>query len=66
MVEYEIPIVYYDTESKPSQTYSLIIACATSRYGDFMNGDKDNEIYVDDFQWSYAGEFLNKFAESTY
>lgn len=53
MVEIEIPIVWYDTTTKPSKNYTLIVAAATSRYGDYMNGCDSNVMYVDDFQWAY-------------
>ena len=54
MVTKELEIVYYDKEAKPTEgNYSLIIAAATSRYGDYMNGCNTNEMYVDDFQWVY-------------
>lgn len=53
MVETELKINYYDKETKPSKNYQLIISCATSAYGDFMNGCSTNEMYVDDFEWVY-------------
>lgn len=53
MKEITIPIQYYDKTAKPEGLYKLIISAATSRYGDYMNGCKDNEMYVDDFQWVY-------------
>lgn len=53
MVEVNIPIKYYDKVTKPSNNYTLVIAAATSRYGDYMNGCDSNVMYVDDFQWVY-------------
>lgn len=53
MEEITIPIQYYNKTAKPTGKYSLIIAAATSRYGDYMNGCNDNVMYVDDFQWVY-------------
>ncbi len=54
MVEANIPLRYYDTEcAAPTGNYTIIIACATSRYGDYMNGCSKNVLYVDDFQWVY-------------
>lgn len=53
MVELVIPIKYYDKVTKPSKKYKLIIAAATSRYGDYMNGCNESVMYVDDFQWVY-------------
>lgn len=53
MVELEIPIYYYDKTTKPSANYTLVIACSTSRYGDWMNGSSKNTMYVDDFRWGY-------------
>ena len=50
----EIPLVYYDTECPaPQSSYTLIISCATSKYGDFMNGCSKNVLYADDFEWVY-------------
>lgn len=53
MIELTIPIAYYDTVTKPSGNYTLTIACATSAYGDYMNGNDSNTMYVDDFEWVY-------------
>lgn len=53
MVDLEIPIVYYDRTAKPGKRYTLVIACATSRYGDYMNGSSKSVMYVDDFRWGY-------------
>lgn len=54
MVEGEIPLRYYDTTSAaPQSSYTLIISCATSKYGDFMDGCSTNVLYVDDFRWGY-------------
>lgn len=53
MIPLDIPLHYYDTETKPSGSYTLVISCATSAYGDFMNGCTSNVLYVDDFQWVY-------------
>lgn len=53
MVEMIIPIKYYDTVTKPVGNYTLIISSATSRYGDYMNGCKNNEMYIDGFEWVY-------------
>lgn len=53
MIPLELPIHYYDKELKPSKAYTLVISCATSAYGDFMNGCTSNVLYVDDFAWVY-------------
>lgn len=54
MVEGSIPLRYYfPEEAAPAGNYTLVIACATSAYGDFMNGCSSNELYVDDFEWVY-------------
>lgn len=53
MIPVEIPIHYYDTTTKPSGRYTLVISCATSAYGDYMNGCTTNVMYVDDFEWVY-------------
>lgn len=50
----EIPFIWYDIESKPSDgSYSLVISCATSKRGDYLTGGADNELYVDNFEWVY-------------
>lgn len=53
MVDLEIPIRYYDTQVKPSKHIGLVISCAASAYGDYMNGCDTNVMYVDDFEWGY-------------
>lgn len=53
MVEVSLPIEYYDTVTKPSGNYTLVISCATSAYGDYMTGCTTNVMYVDDFKWVY-------------
>lgn len=53
MVTLDIPIQYYDKVSKPSKTYSLVISCSTSTYGDYKVGCLGNVMYVDDFEWVY-------------
>lgn len=54
MVETTIPIYWYDRESgRPAGNYTLVIACSTSKYGDYMNGCSSNIMYVDDFEWAY-------------
>ena len=53
MIPLDIPLHYYDTTTKPSGNYTLVISCATSAYGDLMNGCTSNVLYVDDFQWVY-------------
>lgn len=53
MIPVELPLFYYDKNSKPSGKCTLVISCATSAYGDYMNGCTSNVMYVDDFQWVY-------------
>lgn len=54
MVEGEIPLRFYDTAAAaPTGAYTLVIACSTSKYGDYMNGCTTNVLYVDDFAWGY-------------
>ena len=53
MIETELKINYYDKVTNPSKAYKLIISCATSAYGDYMNGCSSNVMYVDDFAWVY-------------
>ncbi len=53
MIEAELPFNFYDKTAKPTGTYSLVISCSTSAYGDFMAGCDTNVMYVDDFEWVY-------------
>lgn len=54
MSELVIPIHYYDKEAAaPTGKYTIIISCATSRYGDYLNGCDSNRLQVADFQWVY-------------
>lgn len=53
LVDYEIPIYYYDKVTKPSGTYKLVISSATNIYGDFMCGCDSNELWLTDFKWVY-------------
>ena len=54
MVEGEIPLRYFSTDTAaPAGNYTLVISCATSKYGDYMNGCSTNVLYVDDFTWGY-------------
>lgn len=54
LVDGEIPLRYYDTASAaPTGNYTLVIACSTSKYGDFMDGCSTNVLYIDDFAWGY-------------
>lgn len=53
MIEAELPFDFYDKIAKPSGTYSLVISCSTSAYGDFMAGCDSNVMYVDDFEWIF-------------
>lgn len=54
MVDAEIPMLYYDTAcGAPQGSYTIVISCATSKYGDFMDGCSKNVLYVDDFRWGY-------------
>lgn len=53
MLPLDLTLHYYDKETKPSGSYTLVISCATSAYGDYMNGCTSNVMYVDDFQWVY-------------
>lgn len=54
MKEQELEVYYYDKETKPSKdVYSIVISCATSRYGDYMNGSSSSKMWVDDFAFGY-------------
>ena len=52
--EYELKLHYKDREARPADGhYSLVISCASSAFGDYLCGNMENELYVDDFQWVY-------------
>ncbi len=53
MKEEELTVYYYDTKTKPSKSISIVISCATSAYGDYMNGSTSSKLYVDDFEFGY-------------
>lgn len=54
MTELIIPLNYYDNSSgAPTGNYTIVISCATSRYGDYLNGCAGNSLYVKDFEWVY-------------
>ena len=53
MIDVQLPLNYYDTKTKPSGLYQIVISCSTSAYGDFMAGCKSNILYVDNFEWVY-------------
>lgn len=52
-IDLTLPINYYDKVTRPSGKYTLVIACATSAYGDYFNGSSTSQMYVDDFEWVY-------------
>lgn len=49
----EIPIYYYDTVTKPSSTYGIVISAVTSAYGDYLVGAVGTTLWVDDFELVY-------------
>ncbi len=49
----EMPIYYYDTTTKPSKDITIVISCATSAYGDYLNGSTSSKMWVDDFEFGY-------------
>ena len=54
MVEHTIPLHYYDKDGgAPDGNYTIVISCATSRYGDYLNGCATNSLYIKDFEWVY-------------
>ncbi len=53
LIDKEIPIEYFDKETKPSKTYTLVISCATNFFGDYMCGCDSNELYITGFKWKY-------------
>ncbi len=53
MQEEELTVYYYDKVTKPSSNITIVISCATSAYGDYMNGSTSSKLYVDDFEFGY-------------
>ncbi len=49
----EIPFYYYDTETKPSGDYTIVISAASSAYGDYKIGVDGSVLYLDDFEFGY-------------
>ncbi len=49
----EVDILYYDTETKPDATYTLVVQAANSAYGDYMTGCSSNVMHIDDFELVY-------------
>lgn len=53
-VEAIIPLNFRDKEARPADgNYSLVVSFASSKYGDYLCGNPDNELYVDDIEWVY-------------
>ena len=48
--EFDIPLTYYNTTTKPSY---LIIVCSSSKYGDYFHGSDSSVLYLDDFELKY-------------
>ena len=44
---------YHKTATAPTGAYKIIISCATSRYGDYLNGCDTNTLDVRNFEWVY-------------
>lgn len=52
--EVTLPFNWYAEDVNPANAnYSLVISCATSAYGDFLNGYDQAKMYVGDFEWVY-------------
>lgn len=53
-IEKTIHLIYRDKEKRPADgNYSLVISFASSKYGDYLCGNPDNELYIDDIEWVY-------------
>ena len=48
-----IPLTYYDTTTKPTH---ILVAAASSAYGDYFYGSDSSVLYVDDFELIYGDE----------
>lgn len=53
LIQLELPIYYYDTETIPTKDYTIVISCASSAYGDYKVGVSGSTMYVDDFELGY-------------
>ncbi|MFI3248956.1 MAG: DUF4493 domain-containing protein [Rikenellaceae bacterium] len=53
LYDLELPIHYYDKVTKPSKSYTIVISCAASAYGDYKIGNEGSVLYVDDFELGY-------------
>ncbi len=53
MATVTLPFYFYDTETRPTKNYTVVISASANAYGDFMNGCRNNCIYIDDFEWVY-------------
>ncbi len=53
LTEMELDIHYYDTETKPSGNYTIVVSCATSAYGHFFAGSSSSKMWIDDFELVY-------------
>ncbi|MFR9669224.1 MAG: DUF4493 domain-containing protein [Rikenellaceae bacterium] len=53
MEEVELDIIYYDTVTKPSSSYTMVVQASNSFYGDYMFGCSSNVMYIDDFELGY-------------
>ena len=51
--EIEIPFEWYNNTDMPSNTYALVISCATSYRGDYLTGCSTNKMWIDSFEWVY-------------
>ncbi len=53
LVDVELPINYYDVDTKPSNSITLVISAAACKYGDYMVGSSSSTMRVDDFELIY-------------
>ncbi len=50
----EIPLRYFrKTDTAPAGRYTIVISCATSRYGEYLNGCSTNELDIKGLEWVY-------------
>lgn len=52
-VDLVIPACWYDTVTKPSGDYTLVISCAASKRGDYLTGSTNTVLLVENFEWVY-------------
>ena len=56
-IRFTIPLVYRDNQRMPEY---LVIAAASSRYGDYFTGGRGSVLYIDEFEFVYDPDQLTE------